>query len=93
MSSVTGFAVEVAVFEAGLVEAGGRAGEEPGELAEDQDAVAFGGDVGQLFQQGVEFGAGDGVVGGVEQADVEGGLPEQGEGAEDFEAVAVQVAE
>ena len=92
-SPVAGAAVEVAVGDAGGVEAGADPGQVPGELAEDEGPVALGDHLGEVVEQPVELGRPDVVVRLVDEAGVEGELAEDGERLEDLEAVLLHVAD
>ena len=92
-SRSTGPAVEVAVIDAVGRQAGPGQAEEPGELAEHQDPVPVLDDVVEHLHEGVELGGRHPFVLLVDERDVEAGLPQQGERAEDGHPVLVHVAE
>ncbi len=68
--------------------------QEPRELAEDERAVALGGELAQLVDEEVDLGRGGLVgVGRVDEGRVEGELTQPGEGGEDGDAVGLGVLE
>ena len=85
--------VEVAVADALGVKPIPDPGKEARELAEDERAVAAGDDVVKLLDEGVELGARDRVLVGVDETGMEAQLAQAGDRAQDRDPVAIEVVE